>query len=45
VFDKIRDRGNTANHELPASTEDEARTTLAITEYLLKGTYELPHLA
>lgn len=45
VVDKIRARGNTANHELPASTETECITTLAITEHLLRSVYELPGLA
>ena len=41
TVDQIRQRGNTANHELPASTESESLQTLGITEYLLKGAYEL----
>jgi hypothetical protein len=45
VVDQVRDRGNAANHELPASTEAECRTTLAITEHLLRGVYELAGLA
>jgi hypothetical protein len=44
IAHSVRERGNTANHELPASTEQEALTTLTITEYLLRGTYELPGL-
>ena len=44
TIDSVRDRGNIANHELPASTEPAALTTLRITEYLLRGTYELPGL-
>jgi hypothetical protein len=44
IIDKIRDRGNAANHELPSTTEEQAKTTLAITEYLLRGIYELPNL-
>lgn len=44
TIDSVRGRGNTANHELPASTEQEALTTLTITEYLLRGTYEIPGL-
>jgi Domain of unknown function (DUF4145) len=44
TIDKIRARGNVANHELPASTEDEAKVTMAITEYLLRGIYELPNM-
>ncbi len=45
VVDAVRDRGNIANHELPASTEQESLATLTITEYLLSGVYELPGLA
>jgi hypothetical protein len=45
VIDKLRRRGNIANHELPASTEDDSLTTLTITEYLLRGIYEMPGLA
>ncbi len=41
VVDKIRARGNGATHDLPASTEDESRATLMITQHLLKGVYEL----
>lgn len=41
---KVKDRGNFANHELPASTEQDSLTTMAITEYLLRGMYELPAL-
>jgi len=41
TVDSIRDRGNAANHELPASTEAEALQTLEITEFLLKGIYEV----
>jgi hypothetical protein len=42
VVDKVRDRGNKANHELPASTEQEAMATLTITDHLLIGIYKLP---
>jgi hypothetical protein len=45
VVDQIKDRGNEANHGLPASTEDEARQTLKITQHLLIGVYELRGLA
>ncbi len=45
VVDKIRDRGNIANHDLPASTEADSLTTIAITEHLLRSIYELPGLA
>lgn len=44
VVDKVRQRGNGAVHELPASTEADSLTTLKITEYLLRGVYELPGL-
>jgi hypothetical protein len=45
VVDQIRSRGNKANHELPASTEQESLTTLTITHHLLSGIYELPVLS
>ena len=41
---KIKDRGNAANHELPASTEQESLATLGVTQYLLRGLYEIPGL-
>jgi hypothetical protein len=44
VVDKVRNRGNIANHELPASTEDDSLVTMAITEHLLRSIYELPSL-
>lgn len=44
VVDRVRGRGNAANHELPASTEQDSLMTLKITEFLLRGTYELPNL-
>ncbi len=44
VIDQIRQRGNTANHDLPASTEQDSLTTMAITEHLLRTIYELPGL-
>lgn len=44
VVDKGRDRGNTASHELPASTETDSFTTIRITEHLLRTIYELPRL-
>jgi hypothetical protein len=43
--DKIRQRGNVANHDLPSSTKDESQLTLTITEHLLEAVYELPGLA
>jgi hypothetical protein len=45
VVDQIRKRGNAANHDLPASTEQESLATMAITEHLLAAMYELPSLA
>lgn len=45
VVDLVRKRGNGANHELPASTEDDSMQTLGITEHLLKTIYELPGMA
>ncbi len=44
VIDRIRNRGNRANHDLSASTEEDSSTTLLITEHLLKAMYELPAL-
>jgi hypothetical protein len=44
AVDKVRGRGNTANHDLPASTEAESLSTLTITEHLLRGIYEIPGL-
>lgn len=44
VVDVIRTRGNGANHELPASTEDDSLRTLGIVEHLLRTMYELPGL-
>lgn len=43
-IEKVKDRGNTANHDLPASTEADSLTTLKITEHLLRGIYEIPGL-
>ena len=43
-IDKVRDRGNAANHDLPASTEADSLVTLRITEHLLRGVYEIPAL-
>jgi Domain of unknown function (DUF4145) len=39
VVDKVRKRGNAANHELPASTKEESLATLGITEHLLTSVY------
>ena len=44
VVDKVRLRGNVANHDLPASSEPDSRLTMTITEHLLRGIYELPNL-
>ena len=44
VVDKVRVRGNVANHELPASAEADSLLTLKITEHLLRSVYELPGL-
>lgn len=44
VVDKVRDRGNIANHELPASNEQDSLRTIEITEHLLRSVYELPSL-
>lgn len=44
VIDTIRQRGNVANHDLPASGEQESLTTMAVTEHLLRTIYELPGL-
>jgi hypothetical protein len=44
VVDTVRKRGNVANHELPASGEQESLTTMAVTEHLLRTIYELPGL-
>jgi len=42
VVDQVRKRGNVANHDLPASTEQDSLLTMTITEHLLEGMYELP---
>ena len=44
TVDLIRQRGNIANHELPATSEDDSKMTLGITEHLLEGIYELAAL-
>lgn len=44
AIEQIKDRGNGANHQLPASTEAESLVTLQITEHLLRSTYEIPGL-
>lgn len=45
VVDLVRQRGNTATHDLPASSEADASQTMRITRHLLESTYELPGLA
>jgi hypothetical protein len=42
VVDQVRLRGNTATHQLPASTERDSLVTMQITQHLLTGIYELP---
>jgi hypothetical protein len=41
AIDKIRVRGNIANHELPQSTEQDSLRTLGLTEHLLSSIYEM----
>lgn len=41
--DEIRQRGNVANHKLPASTAEIALKTLSVTRHLLVSIYELPN--
>jgi len=43
-IDGIRQRGNVANHDLPASSEDDAHRTLNVTRHLLISVYELPQM-
>lgn len=45
VVDQVRTRGNLANHDLPASSEQASLMTLTITRHLLEAMYELPGLA
>jgi Domain of unknown function (DUF4145) len=45
VVDQVRTRGNVANHDLPASSEQDSLTTLTITQHLLEAMYELPGMA
>jgi hypothetical protein len=42
LADHIRDRGNATTHELPATTEADARQTLGFTALLLRNIYEVP---
>jgi hypothetical protein len=44
AIEKVKDRGNIANHDLPASTEADSLVTLRITEHLLRSVYEIPGL-
>lgn len=44
VVDLVRQRGNAANHDLAASSVNDAAQTMRITEHLLRGVYELPEL-
>ncbi len=44
AVEKIKNRGNVANHALPSSTEADSVITLKITEHLLRGIYEIPGL-
>jgi hypothetical protein len=44
AVEKVKNRGNTANHNLPASTEADSLMTLRITEHLLRSIYEIPGL-
>lgn len=44
AVEKVKDRGNAANHELPPSTEADSLVTLRITEHMLRGIYEIPAL-
>jgi hypothetical protein len=45
VVDQVKKRGNTANHQIPASDEAASRLTLKVTQHLLQGVYELRSLA
>jgi hypothetical protein len=42
--DKIRERGNGANHEIRLMTEADAALLLKFTEMLLRFVYELPNM-
>jgi hypothetical protein len=44
IVDRIRLRGNIANHDLPSSSEEEAAITASITQHLLVSIYELPRM-
>jgi hypothetical protein len=45
IVDQVRTRGNVANHDLPASSEQDSLTTLTITQHLLEAIYELPGMS
>src|SRR5262249_13826583 len=45
VAEQMRDRGNVANHDLRASSEQESHVTLMITQHLMEALYELPGIA
>jgi hypothetical protein len=40
--DRIREKGNEANHEIPAIDRVDAEDVLSFTEMLLKVNYEMP---
>ena len=42
LLDRVKDRGNEANHQIPSSSEKDSRWTLTVTRYLLEGVYQLP---
>ena len=42
--DQIRKKGNEATHEIPQTTEQDARQILTFTEMLLKFVYEFPSM-
>ena len=44
AIDDIRLRGNQANHELPASTREQAERTMKLTLHLLRSVYEMPRI-
>ncbi|GAB2474030.1 DUF4145 domain-containing protein [Jatrophihabitans fulvus] len=43
--DIIRKRGNSAVHELPATTKKQAEGIVLLTQHLLRNVYEMEHLA
>jgi hypothetical protein len=45
VIDQVRNRGNVANNDLPASSEQESHVTLMLTQHLMEALYELPGMA